>query len=182
MSRVARDTRLPLPSAPLSQRPPVIGGGELPEDDGRPPTAHLRQKPSTQRVDPAIDEAGSEEGACPLSSSRPVSAGKRSTPPGLQCDYSAEETSRNSCPKLLVAGAECLDLGGAAETRCTPPPYRKWAHSLSDLLGDRQGVAMFKSFLDAELGGVAASNSLDFWFACNGLKLVSDSPMECEVG
>ena len=54
-------------------------------------------------------------------------------------------------------------------TENSTPPYLKWAENLKYLLEDSDGVKLFKTFLDQE----HCSNTLDFWFACSGLKLVS---------
>lgn len=48
------------------------------------------------------------------------------------------------------------------------PSYFRWAQNLKYLLEDRDGVVIFKQFLDQE----QCANVLDFWFACSGLKLV----------
>lgn len=56
-------------------------------------------------------------------------------------------------------------------TENSTPPYFKWAEKLQYLLEDSDGVRLFKTFLDQE----HCSNTLDFWFACSGLKLVSSS-------
>ena len=48
------------------------------------------------------------------------------------------------------------------------PPYFKWAQNLKYLLDDSDGVVIFKQFLEQE----QCANVLDFWFACNGLKIV----------
>ena len=99
---------------------------------------------------------------------------KRSTPPGLQTDYAADERySLRRCFSSSQPGGD-----NNCNSEATPPSYRKWAHSLADLLRDSEGVTVFKQFLDVELGGVEASNSLDFWFACNGLKLVSPTCLQ----
>lgn len=52
-------------------------------------------------------------------------------------------------------------------TENSTPPYMKWAENLNYLLEDRDGVQLFKQFLDNE---DFASHSVDFWFACEGLK------------
>jgi len=49
--------------------------------------------------------------------------------------------------------------------------YLRWAESLKQLLEDSEGVCLFKQFLDQEQG---CSATLDFWFACSGLKMVAD--------
>ena len=67
--------------------------------------------------------------------------------------------------------AECGNTPPFTETRDGTPPYSKWAESLRHLLEDSEGVKLFKKFLDTE----NCSNTLDFWFACQGIKLVSPS-------
>ena len=52
-------------------------------------------------------------------------------------------------------------------TENTTPPYLKWAENLELLLNDREGVRLFKQFLDQE----HSAQPLDFWFACRGLKI-----------
>lgn len=47
------------------------------------------------------------------------------------------------------------------------PSYMKWAQSLSYLLGDREGVALFKRFVEQE-GGIH-QDRLKFFLACDGL-------------
>lgn len=53
-------------------------------------------------------------------------------------------------------------------TENSTPQYLKWAENLNLLLDDSDGVKLFKEFLDQE----HCSNTLDFWFACRGLKMV----------
>lgn len=71
---------------------------------------------------------------------------------------------------------------GHDQSRVTPlplvessgtPPFVKWAQSLRNLLDNREGVELFKRYLQQE----RCEDSLDFWFACEGLKLqASDVP------
>lgn len=56
-------------------------------------------------------------------------------------------------------------------TENSTPPYLKWAESLQNLLEDHDGVTLFKAFLMQEDIGTA---SVDFWFACQGLKKQKD--------
>ena len=53
-------------------------------------------------------------------------------------------------------------------TENSTPPCSRWAKSLHMLLDDRDGVQLFRNFLHQE--GIGTF-SLDFWFACQGLKL-----------
>lgn len=50
------------------------------------------------------------------------------------------------------------------------PPYLRWAESLRYLLQDIEGVQLFKQYLEQE----HCSNTLDFWFACQGFKYSVD--------
>lgn len=52
-------------------------------------------------------------------------------------------------------------------TENSTPPYLKWAESLHHLLDDPDGVQLFRTFLEQEEIG---TSSLDFWYACQGLK------------
>jgi axin 1 len=60
-------------------------------------------------------------------------------------------------------------------TENSTPPYLKWAESLHTLLDDREGVQLFKLFLQQEGIGTC---SVDFWFACQGLKLKQEGSEE----
>lgn len=50
----------------------------------------------------------------------------------------------------------------------TPPSYLRWARKLTSLLEDREGIELFKKYVEQE-GGVHADR-LNFYFACEGLK------------
>jgi axin 1 len=52
-------------------------------------------------------------------------------------------------------------------TENSTPSYLKWAESLTYLLADRDGVQLFRTFLEQEGLG---TYSVEFWFACQGLK------------
>lgn len=52
------------------------------------------------------------------------------------------------------------------------PSCLKWARTLSSLLEDRDGVELFKKYVEQE-GGIH-SDRLNFYFACEGLKQQSD--------
>lgn len=62
-------------------------------------------------------------------------------------------------------GAGSLELGGSSNSSTSSNPG-EWAVSLDRLLKDPAGVAVYKQFLEDELG---CSKSLDFFFACKGL-------------
>ncbi|KAK3928469.1 Axin-1 [Frankliniella fusca] len=52
----------------------------------------------------------------------------------------------------------------------SPPPYLRWAQNLHYLLEDSDGVELFRTFLKQE----GQLDTLDFWFACEGLKKQTD--------
>nr|XP_053654919.1 axin-2-like isoform X2 [Cherax quadricarinatus] len=68
----------------------------------------------------------------------------------------------------MEAGSPCC---GGGEGGSTPPAIR-WSQSLLHLLEDPQGVHLFQEYLKEECG---TCESLNFWFACNGLRK-SDHP------
>lgn len=57
-------------------------------------------------------------------------------------------------------------------SQSSTPSYLKWQHSLTNLLEDRDGVELFKRFVESE-GGIH-TNRLNFYFACEGLKQQND--------
>ncbi|XP_071536533.1 uncharacterized protein [Panulirus ornatus] len=69
-----------------------------------------------------------------------------------------------------AVGAGSADVGSpcfvGGEGGSTPPAVR-WSQSLLHLLDDPQGVQLFQEYLKEECG---TFESLNFWFACNGLR------------
>ncbi|XP_045594922.1 axin-1 isoform X2 [Procambarus clarkii] len=63
----------------------------------------------------------------------------------------------------VEAGSPCC---GGGEGGSTPPAIR-WSQSLLHLLEDPIGVHLFQDYLKEECG---TCESLNFWFACNGLR------------
>lgn len=55
----------------------------------------------------------------------------------------------------------------SSSTASSLPSYMKWAQSLSYLLGDREGVALYKLYVEQE-GGIH-QDRLKFFLACDGL-------------
>lgn len=62
-----------------------------------------------------------------------------------------------------------MEVGGGSHS---PPPYLRWACNLHSLLEDSDGVELFRRYLDQE--GRPHADTLDFWFACEGLKKQQD--------
>lgn len=54
----------------------------------------------------------------------------------------------------------------------SPPGCLTWARNLHSLLSDPDGVKLFRKYLEEE----GASDTLDFWFACAGLRKQAPSP------
>lgn len=54
----------------------------------------------------------------------------------------------------------------------SPPACLRWAKSLYNLLEDTDGVDLFKKYLQSE--GRLHADALDFWFACEGLRKMSE--------
>ncbi|XP_067006128.1 axin isoform X2 [Anabrus simplex] len=76
-------------------------------------------------------------------------------------------------PEGSCAGAhsEGSFVEGGMESRSSPP-YLHWARNLHSLLDDPEGVELFHRYLEQE--GRAHADTLDFWFACEGLKKQQD--------
>ncbi|KAH8313754.1 hypothetical protein KR067_011377 [Drosophila pandora] len=62
---------------------------------------------------------------------------------------------------------------GVTETsKNSPPSYLNWARTLNHLLEDRDGVELFKKYVEEE--APAYNDHLNFYFACEGLKQQTD--------
>jgi len=66
-------------------------------------------------------------------------------------------------------GTAFMEMGGGSHS---PPPYLCWARNLHSLLEDSDGVELFRRYLVQE--GRPHADTLDFWFACEGLKKQQD--------
>lgn len=64
----------------------------------------------------------------------------------------------------------------SSSSSSSPPSCLKWARTLSSLLEDREGVELFKKYVESEEGEIPKYR-LEFYFACEGLKQRSD-PVE----
>jgi axin 1 len=63
-------------------------------------------------------------------------------------------------------------MTSSSQSSSSSPSCLKWARTLSSLLEDREGVEVFKKFVESE-GGIH-NDRLNFYFACEGLKQQSD--------
>lgn len=77
-------------------------------------------------------------------------------------------------PKSAVLGSPSSsrrnkDGLGEPEGSASPDsPLSRWNKSLHSLLGDQDGALLFRTFLEQE----QCVDTLDFWFACNGFRLM----------
>lgn len=62
--------------------------------------------------------------------------------------------------------------GVGEHLRNSPPSYLNWARTLNHLLEDRDGVELFKKYVEEE--APAYNDHLNFYFACEGLKQQTD--------
>ncbi|CAH1390603.1 unnamed protein product [Nezara viridula] len=62
--------------------------------------------------------------------------------------------------------------GSPKRETALPPGCLTWARDLHSLLSDPEGVKLFRKYLEEE----GASDALDFWFACAGLRKQAPSP------
>ncbi|XP_017076340.1 axin isoform X2 [Drosophila eugracilis] len=84
----------------------------------------------------------------------------------------------NECsgPRPPVPGEESrvkkMTEGVADTSKNSPPSYLNWARTLNHLLEDRDGVELFKKYVEEE--APAYNDHLNFYFACEGLKQQTD--------
>ncbi|ALC46265.1 Axn [Drosophila busckii] len=84
----------------------------------------------------------------------------------------------NECsgPRPPVPGEESrvkkMTEGVLDTSRNSPPSYLNWARTLNHLLEDRDGVELFKKYVEEE--APAYNDHLNFYFACEGLKQQTD--------
>lgn len=92
--------------------------------------------------------------------------------------YSSHKFDDATCsgPRPPVPGEESrrkmTDTLHRDKSRDSPPAYYRWADKLTNLLEDADGAELFKRFVEIE--GEEHSNRLKFYFACEGLKQLSD--------
>ncbi|XP_020715291.1 axin isoform X1 [Ceratitis capitata] len=86
------------------------------------------------------------------------------------------EDNECSGPRPPVPGEESrvkkMTEGVADSSRNSPPSYLNWARTLNHLLEDRDGVELFKRYVEEEAPGY--NDHLNFYFACEGLKQQTD--------
>ncbi|CAE1150833.1 AXIN1 [Acanthosepion pharaonis] len=126
---------------------------------------------------PCKDNACVSSSVAPASS-RAASLAPGSSPHSLPPLYVGHHRSHHRLNEAVHSGrADSKEMdapeGSAVntppytETDATTPPYLKWAENLDYLLVDSDGVSLFQTFLTQEHG---AATTLEFWFACQGLK------------
>ncbi|KAG7187893.1 hypothetical protein KM043_013862 [Ampulex compressa] len=87
---------------------------------------------------------------------------------------------RSSLATGTACNASSAPLGFEPEGSCgtttmesdSPPAYLRWARDLHTLLEDPVGLELFRKYLEQE--GMSHTNTLNFWFACEGLKEQED--------
>ncbi|XP_070498680.1 axin isoform X2 [Chironomus tepperi] len=92
---------------------------------------------------------------------------------GLRPPIPGEETSKKF--KMTDSAQSELHLfmtSSSSSQSSSSPSCLKWARTLGSLLEDREGVELFKKYVESE-GGIH-SDRLNFYFACEGLKQQSD--------
>ncbi|KAH8306216.1 hypothetical protein KR018_004621 [Drosophila ironensis] len=86
------------------------------------------------------------------------------------------EDNECSGPRPPVPGEESrvkkMTEGVAETSKNSPPSYLNWARTLNHLLEDRDGVELFKKYVEEE--APAYNDHLNFYFACEGLKQQTD--------
>ncbi|KAM7363781.1 protein axin isoform 1-T1 [Cochliomyia hominivorax] len=90
--------------------------------------------------------------------------------------YRKYDDNECSGPRPPVPGEESrvrkMTEGVGEHLRNSPPSYLNWARTLNHLLEDRDGVELFKKYVEEE--APAYNDHLNFYFACEGLKQQTD--------
>ncbi|XP_037814946.1 axin [Lucilia sericata] len=90
--------------------------------------------------------------------------------------YRKYDDNECSGPRPPVPGEESrvrkMTEGVGEHMRNSPPSYLNWARTLNHLLEDRDGVELFKKYVEEE--APAYNDHLNFYFACEGLKQQTD--------
>ncbi|XP_006901611.1 PREDICTED: axin-2-like, partial [Elephantulus edwardii] len=95
---------------------------------------------------------------------RPPVPGEEGETPPCQAGLGKGQVTK---PMPVSSSARRNEDGlGEPEGRASPDsPLTRWTKSLHSLLGDQDGAYLFRTFLERE----RCVDTLDFWFACNGL-------------
>ncbi|XP_052841269.1 axin isoform X4 [Drosophila gunungcola] len=95
---------------------------------------------------------------------------------GHQTGLRKHDDNECSGPRPPVPGEESrvkkMTEGVAETSKNSPPSYLNWARTLNHLLEDRDGVELFKKYVEEE--APAYNDHLNFYFACEGLKQQTD--------
>ena len=139
-------------------RPPIPGEENDSESNGR-----ISSRSSESRKSQISAKSHSPgHGSSPkLETNHPLP--RKSSSEALYCPKEGEEVV---APLGFEPEGGISNLSPFAET--SAPSCLRWATNIECLLEDGEGVKLFKLFLDQDQN----SHPLEFWFACQGLKLV----------
>lgn len=161
------------------------GGNNFTETAPRPPVpGEENEKESNGGMSTRSSE--SHKSQVSHTSGRSIGSTKGDINPATPRKSNIDKVTACTAPNRGCAFDDDLDAplgfepeGSAANsppfTENSTPPYLKWAESLHTLLDDRDGVQLFRTFLQQEGIGTC---SVDFWFACRGLKLKKEGSDE----
>ena len=134
----------------------------------RPPVPGEEDAPHPDVMATTTRSIGSHRGHLAVAAAAPPMRPVDATPRRSNLDRSAAGRDGGADDAPLGFEPEGSATGSPPFTEQGTPPCCRWARSLKQLLADRDGVRLFKQFLDQE----QCAATLDFWFACNGLKIV----------
>ncbi|XP_045210940.1 axin-1-like [Mercenaria mercenaria] len=161
------------------------GGNNFTETAPRPPVpGEENEKESNGGM--STRSSGSHKSQVSHTSGRSIGSNKGDINPATPRKSNIDKAATSNVTNVSCGFDDEMDAplgfepeGSAANsppfTENSTPPYLKWAESLHILLDDRDGVQLFKLFLQQEGIGTC---SVDFWFACRGLKLKAEGSEE----
>lgn len=111
---------------------------------------------------------------------------KPQTTPEVLHQLFLKATAVESCLAVKHSTNTNLETGGSGSAVGYEPnggpsgggSCLKWGEGLDSLLRDSDGVRLFKEFLNQEQD----LSSVDFWFACSGLKMIGPADLEKIIG
>ena len=139
----------------MATRPPVPGE----ENDRQSNGGNSTLSSGSYKSHLSASSAKSENKMSPAVTPRRSNLDKTSTSLSYGCQY--DEAPLGFEPEGSAASSPPF-------TESSTPPFLKWAENLNYLLEDRDGVKLYKDFLEQE----NCQHLLSFWFACQGFKIM----------
>lgn len=145
-------------------RPPVPGEENESESNGKVSSRSSESRKSHSSSRKSFSPGHGSSASPKVDKSNPLP--RKSSNETIYCNKDSEESV---APLGFEPEGEVSNSGPFTEV--SVPSCLRWASNVECLLEDGEGVKLFKQFLDQEQN----SNCLEFYFACQGLKLIPAS-------